>query len=830
MRKALTLLLIISVSVLSAQNNVGIGTTSPDPSAILHLESTNKGFIAPRMTTAQRLALPAPANGLLVYDITANCFFYFTTPTGWTSLCQLSGPTGPQGATGATGAAGTIGVNGATGPQGNPGPTGAQGIAGPTGNTGPQGIQGITGATGPQGIQGIQGVQGITGATGPQGIQGIQGVTGNTGAQGIQGITGNTGLQGVTGPTGPLGPAGGDLSGTYPNPTVIALQGNAVSNAAPQPGNVLMWNGTAWIPVDTLNDFWALKGNAGTNPATNFVGTTDNNDLAFRTNSTEKVRIKANGAVGINQPTPNATSILDIQSTTKGVLFPSLTTAQRDAIAGPAVGLTVYNNVLNVHQFWNGTCWVNVGQTVCSFAYTCSLSHPTDCLLRSNFGSVSDTITVSLVSGTASPVILSASGVPAGVLVNFSNSYVTPTATSIVTFTALPTAAQGTFNITILATSGSTIQTLNYTLTIYDYNLTLAQSAGTVNEIGIAPNTLTAATTITIGNPGACASSGATALLSVNGLPSGVTAAFGNSNLAIPGSTGITFTSSSCAVPGVYAVQVVATIGVLSSTTTYTLTVAPSTINITANAQNVNLWNLAGNPACAITATVNISAGVVIGSTSTASPSLTTGPFASGSAITINNSGRIAGKGGDGGDDAGHNLTNCPNKDGKNGGNALDLQCAGVIINNTGTIGGGGGGGGAGAELGGGNPCTTFRTGSGGGGGAGSTPGAAGGNGGGNPCNAGNPGTANAGGAGGNTAGCVVNCTIVFVSFGPYSPGAGGAGGALGQPGNAGANANGFVDTGVCTQGAGGAAGCGIKTNGNGYTLTGTAVLGPVCP
>nr|MBP6731301.1 collagen-like protein [Chitinophagales bacterium] len=821
MRKLYLLLFSLLTLLSSAQNNVGIGTNNPDASAILHLDATDKGFIAPRMTTAQRIALPSPANGLLVYDITANCFFYFTTGSGWTSLCQLSGPTGPQGATGATGAAGTIGVNGVTGPAGSAGapgatgatgPQGTQGLQGATGNTGPQGlqglpgvtgitgqtgiqgatgitgntglqgiqgiqgvtgdtgpqgiqglpgvtgitgqtgiqgiqgIQGVTGDTGPQGIQGLPGVTGITGQTGIQGIQGIQGVTGPTGLQGIQGITGGTGptgLQGITGPTGPLGPAGGDLAGTYPNPSVIALQGNPLNAATPQAGNVLMWNGTAWIPVDTLNDFWALRGNAGTNPATNFVGTSDNNDLVFRTNNTEKVRIQANGAVGINQPTPNATSILDIQSTTKGVLFPAMSTTQRDAIAGPAVGLTIYNNVLNVHQFWNGTCWVNVGQTVCSFAYTCALSHPSDCLLRSNFSSVSDTITVSLVSGTASPVILSASGVPAGVLVNFSNSYVTPTATSIVTFTALPTAAQGTFNITILATSGSTIQTLNYTLTVYDYNLSLAQLTGTVNEIGIAPNTLTATTTVTIGNPGTCASTGTNALLSVNGLPSGVTAAFGNSNLAIPGSTTLTFTSSSCAVPGIYSVQVVATIGVLSSTTTYTLTVAPSTINITASAQNVNLWNLAGNPACAISATVNVSAGVTIGSASTTTAALTTGPFASGSAITINNNGRIAGKGGDGGDDNGHNLTNCPNKDGKNGGNALDLQCGGVIVNNAGTIGGGGGGGGAGAELGGGNPCTAFRTGSGGGGGAGSTPGAGGANGGANGCNVGNAGTAN---------------------------------------------------------------------------------------
>ena len=42
--------------------------------------------------------------------------------------------------------------------------------------------------------------------------------------------------------------AGGDLSATFPNPTVSRLQGNSVAANAPNVGEALIWNGTAWTP------------------------------------------------------------------------------------------------------------------------------------------------------------------------------------------------------------------------------------------------------------------------------------------------------------------------------------------------------------------------------------------------------------------------------------------------------------------------------------------------------------------------------------------------------------------------------------------------------
>ena len=54
--------------IIVAQPGVGIGTTTPNGSAILDLTSTSKGFLIPRMTTSQRNAIVSPGAGLMVFD------------------------------------------------------------------------------------------------------------------------------------------------------------------------------------------------------------------------------------------------------------------------------------------------------------------------------------------------------------------------------------------------------------------------------------------------------------------------------------------------------------------------------------------------------------------------------------------------------------------------------------------------------------------------------------------------------------------------------------------------------------------------------------------
>ncbi len=138
---------------------------------------------------------------------------------------------------------------------------------------------------------------------------------------------------------------------TAGSPTVTS-NGKALSVNAT--GDVIL------VPASGGNA-WELLGNAGTTAGTNFLGTTDAQDMVFKTNNTEKMRITTSGQVGIGTAAPNSSAILQIVSTTQGVMFPTMTSAQRQAIASPATGLMVYDVTANILMSYNGTRWQEVG-------------------------------------------------------------------------------------------------------------------------------------------------------------------------------------------------------------------------------------------------------------------------------------------------------------------------------------------------------------------------------------------------------------------------------------------------------------------------------------
>lgn len=90
LNKIISIFILTLPSILNAQNNVGIGTISPHPTALLDLTATDKGVLIPRMTTMERMTIPSPAFGLLVFDVNTGSFwFYNGVSAAWVEI--LSG-------------------------------------------------------------------------------------------------------------------------------------------------------------------------------------------------------------------------------------------------------------------------------------------------------------------------------------------------------------------------------------------------------------------------------------------------------------------------------------------------------------------------------------------------------------------------------------------------------------------------------------------------------------------------------------------------------------------------------------------------------------------
>lgn len=85
-------LLVFALNALSQTNtfptsgSAGIGTLSPNASAILDIVSTNKGILLPRMTIAQRNLIASPATGLLIYQTNSTPGVYFYNGIAWAQI------------------------------------------------------------------------------------------------------------------------------------------------------------------------------------------------------------------------------------------------------------------------------------------------------------------------------------------------------------------------------------------------------------------------------------------------------------------------------------------------------------------------------------------------------------------------------------------------------------------------------------------------------------------------------------------------------------------------------------------------------------------------
>lgn len=207
--------------------------TPPVASAMLDVTSTSKGMLIPRMTAAQKTAIASPATGLLIYQTTPPVGFYYFNGIIWTGI-----ETGPAG--------GDL-----TGTYPNPTLVTSGVSAGSYGGTTQAPVLTID-------------------------------------AKGRVTAASNTTISGVV----PGGSAGGvDLTGTYPNPvlTTTGVSAGTYGTSTTVPVITVNSKGRVTSASTTSISFpsagWSLSGNSGTNPASNFVGTTDGVPLRFRINN-----------------------------------------------------------------------------------------------------------------------------------------------------------------------------------------------------------------------------------------------------------------------------------------------------------------------------------------------------------------------------------------------------------------------------------------------------------------------------------------------------------------------------------------------------------------
>jgi trimeric autotransporter adhesin len=73
-----------------------------------------------------------------------------------------------------------------------------------------------------------------------------------------------------------------------------------------------------------------------------------------------QITFAQNVAINNDGSTPNPSALLDIKSTTKGLLMPRMTTLERNAIVNPAEGLKVYDTDTKNFWFYDGSAWKSV--------------------------------------------------------------------------------------------------------------------------------------------------------------------------------------------------------------------------------------------------------------------------------------------------------------------------------------------------------------------------------------------------------------------------------------------------------------------------------------
>jgi hypothetical protein len=140
---------------------------------------------------------------------------------------------------------------------------------------------------------------------------------------------------------------GNALSGTYTAGSLTLSGGDGAGGGLGASLTLKGWIGFPYGNADAILSSGGLSSNSG--------------NIIFQYAGTEIARMTSSLNMGIGTSTPNASALIDMESTTKGFLPPRMTTTQRNVISSPAAGLIVYNTTDNQWEGWNNSAWVVIG-------------------------------------------------------------------------------------------------------------------------------------------------------------------------------------------------------------------------------------------------------------------------------------------------------------------------------------------------------------------------------------------------------------------------------------------------------------------------------------
>lgn len=321
-----TVCLILAGGVLYAQpytDNVGIGTATPDPSALLELKSQEKGFLIPRMTQVERDAITLPATGLLIFNSTTNTIQYNIgtkfAPV-WVSMLYINVDGGSS-----SGVFWSLAGNDSVDASKHfLGTTNEQALVLKTDSVTRMTLT-ATGEILIEGPTSITGQLDLTGATSPLSLDGSAGIAGQVLVSAGPGATprytdtltlnqlstigdvlvgGNLSVDGASHFTDT---ASFDVLPRIPLDFGNILVGDSTNIARPLipglEGSLMQISGgvPTWVKPDDAA-YWSITGNAGLG-VPNFLGTLDATDLQLATNGQRRAMFTALGEFLVDVPT-----------------------------------------------------------------------------------------------------------------------------------------------------------------------------------------------------------------------------------------------------------------------------------------------------------------------------------------------------------------------------------------------------------------------------------------------------------------------------------------------------------------------------------------------